>query len=136
MIRRWPALIGHLVESPPPMGMLARDVLATHGSAGWDAEHLARSRIASMLTDLEQEARTLAEALGQDAMPRSGPLFSIYPTFGNRTPDACCAWRASGGRTFVASSVPLPSLLEAHDLRMTGFDSAGRPVGINVAPAD
>lgn len=126
MNRRWPGLVGCLVQAPAPMGLLAKNLLAAHGSAGWDAPHLARSRIHELLTDLEAEAVVLAGALGPHAQPRDEALFAIYPTGGNRTPDACCAWRAAGGRTFVASSVPLPFLIEGMDARTALFLRSGR----------
>jgi hypothetical protein len=126
MNRRWPGLVGCLMQNPAPLGMLTRNQLAAHGSPGWDAPHLARTRIHDLLGDLETEALVLAAALGSQAMGRDEPLFAIYPTAGNRTPDACCAWRASGGRVFVASSVPLPHLLEGLEARTSLFLRSGR----------
>ena len=126
MNRRWPGLVGCLVQTPTPMGMLTKSLLAAHGSSGWDAPHLARSRILDLLTDLEAEAAILAAALGPHAQPRDEAVFSIYPTNGNRTPDACCAWRAAGGRTFVASSVPLPFLIDGLEARTSLFLRSGR----------
>ena len=90
------------------------------------------SRASSLLRaaagDLLTQAKDIAEArLGFDGAILSGPYLAALPKLPGAEYELVIAWRASGGISYVASTLP-QAHLHQDDNEYAGYDARGRIV--------